>query len=488
MSRPRGATRRAPARSSSSNSSNSRNNSRSGGGPVTQPVTSELESALQRSANEPSPEPTPFRDLGLPDKLVDALERAGLTTAFEIQARVLPDALAGRTLLGRARTGSGKTIAFGLPALTRLAESGHRRRPGVIRGLILVPTRELASQVVDALEPLGRAIGLKTLAVYGGASMGRQMDALRRGVDLVVATPGRLSDLIDRGSATLNAVEVTVLDEADHLADLGFMPAVTALLDQTPPGGQRLLFSATLDRDVDKLIRRYLPDPAIHGVNDEEPTGQVDHRAVRVRFGDKIGVAAEIAGAPGRTLIFVRTKHGADRLAKQLSKVGVPAAAIHGDLRQSQRERALDGFTRGRTPVLVATDVAARGIHVDAVERVLHFDPANDAKTHLHRSGRTGRAGADGTVVTLVLPDQARDVERLLRDAGVPAEPLEVSARDMSVEVAQPVAAARVDRPMSNRSSDGGPRRDGTPRGGYASGRRPSRGSRPAARRPQNAA
>jgi superfamily II DNA/RNA helicase len=453
MSRPRGASRRAPARPSA-------------------PVVSELEAALQRSAAEPSPEPTPFTELGLPPKLVDALARVGLTTAFEIQARVLPDALAGRTLLGRARTGSGKTIAFGLPVLTRLAGSGVRRRPTAIRGLILVPTRELAGQVVEALEPLGRSLGLRTLAVYGGASMGKQISALRSGVDLVVATPGRLIDLIERGSATLDSVEVTVLDEADHLADLGFLPAVTQLLDMTPSDGQRLLFSATLDREVDKLVRRFLPDPAVHSVPDETPSGHVEHHTVEVRFGDKVGVAAQIAGADGRTLIFVRTKHGADRLAKQLSRVGVSAAAIHGDLRQSQRERALDGFTRGRIPVLVATDVAARGIHVDAVERVVHYDPANDPKTHLHRSGRTGRAGADGAVLTLVLPDQTREVERMHQQAGTPSTRMTVSPRDMTATVAVPTAVAEQNDDASRR-----PRRDGSrdsgPRGATASGRRP---------------
>jgi superfamily II DNA/RNA helicase len=368
------------------------------------PVVSELEAALQRSAALPSPEPTPFRELGLPERLVAALERADRTTAFEIQARVLPDALAGRNLLGRARTGSGKTIAFGLPVLTRLADTRVPRRAKAIRGLVLVPTRELAGQVVDTIEPLGRALGLRTLAVYGGASIGRQIDALRRGVDIVVATPGRLLDLLERDAATLSAVEITVLDEADHLADLGFLPAVTRLLDQTPPNTQRMLFSATLDREVDTLIRRYLPDLVAHAVADEAPSGQIDHHIVAVTTGDKIGTAAAIAAEPGRTLVFVRTKHGADRLAKQLSRAGVAAGAIHGILRQGQRERALAGFASGQVPVLVATDVAARGIHVDAVERVLHYDPAADAKTHLHRSGRTGRAGADGTVVTLVLP------------------------------------------------------------------------------------
>jgi superfamily II DNA/RNA helicase len=464
MSRPRGGSRRAPARPSAPSA----------------PVVSELETALQRSAAEPSPEPTPFTELGLPPKLVDALARVGLTTAFEIQARVLPDALAGRTLLGRARTGSGKTIAFGLPVLTRLASSGQRRRPGAIRGLILVPTRELAGQVVDALEPLGRSLGLRTLAVYGGASMGKQISALRGGVDLVVATPGRLVDLIERRSATLDSVEVTVLDEADHLADLGFLPVVTQLLDMTPSDGQRLLFSATLDREVDKLVRRFLPDPAVHSVPDETPSGHVEHHTVEVRFGDKVGVAAQIAGADGRTLIFVRTKHGADRLAKQLSRVGVSAAAIHGDLRQSQRERALDGFTRGRIPVLVATDVAARGIHVDAVERVVHYDPANDPKTHLHRSGRTGRAGADGAVVTLVLPDQTREVERMHQQAGTPSTRLTVQPRDMTATVEVPDHVADAHDDASRR-----PRRDNGPRGATASGRRPGpqQGRRPAPER-----
>jgi superfamily II DNA/RNA helicase len=464
MSRPRGGSRRAPARPSAPSA----------------PVVSELETALRRSAAEPSPEPTPFTELGLPPKLVDALARVGLTTAFEIQARVLPDALAGRTLLGRARTGSGKTIAFGLPVLTRLASSGQRRRPGAIRGLILVPTRELAGQVVDALEPLGRSLGLRTLAVYGGASMGKQISALRGGVDLVVATPGRLVDLIERRSATLDSVEVTVLDEADHLADLGFLPVVTQLLDMTPSDGQRLLFSATLDREVDKLVRRFLPDPAVHSVPDETPSGHVEHHTVEVRFGDKVGVAAQIAGADGRTLIFVRTKHGADRLAKQLSRVGVSAAAIHGDLRQSQRERALDGFTRGRIPVLVATDVAARGIHVDAVERVVHYDPANDPKTHLHRSGRTGRAGADGAVVTLVLPDQTREVERMHQQAGTPSTRMTVQPRDMTATVEVPAYVADANDDASRR-----PRRDNGPRGATASGRRPGpqQGRRPAPER-----
>jgi superfamily II DNA/RNA helicase len=422
---------------------------------------------------------------------VAALERAGRTTAFEIQARVLPDALAGRPVLGRARTGSGKTLAFALPVVTRLAAANRRRRPGMVRGLVLVPTRELAGQVVDTIEPLGRALGLRTLAVYGGASMGRQIEALRRGIDIVVATPGRLADLVERDAASLAAVEITVLDEADHLADLGFLPAVTALLDQTPPDGQRLLFSATLDRDVDTLIRRYLPDPAIHAVADEAPTGQVEHRSVRVSPADKVAVAAAIAAEPGRTLVFVRTKHGSDRLARQLARVGVPAAALHGDLRQTQRERALDGFSRGKTPVLVATDVAARGIHVDAVERVLHFDPPAEPKAHLHRSGRTGRAGADGTVVTLVLPDQVREVERLHRAAGTPAELMTVVPHDMTVVPPVPAAEPETRRekpaaPVRSGRRFDGPRRGGNPsRGSSASGRSRSE-VRP--RRPRTAA
>jgi superfamily II DNA/RNA helicase len=286
---------------------------------------------------------------------------------------------------------------------------------------VLVPTRELAGQVRDALEPLGHALGLKTVAIYGGAPMGRQIQALRKGVDVVVATPGRLVDLIERGECRLDAVDVTVLDEADFMADLGFLPVVMRLLDLTPQGGQRLLFSATLDGAVDRLVRTYLNSPVTHAVAAEPTVTTMEHHAFTVRSDDKLDVVAELAGRPARTLLFVRTKHGAERLAKQLRGRGVEAGAIHGNLTQSSRQRALEEFAAGRARVLVATDVAARGIHVDEVDLVVHVDPPADHKDYLHRSGRTARAGASGTVVSLLLPSQAGAAERLLARAGVRA-------------------------------------------------------------------
>jgi superfamily II DNA/RNA helicase len=372
----------------------------------------------------PSPEPTTFSALGLPARLVAALQERGIEAPFAIQARALPDALAGRDVLGKAETGSGKTLAFGLPVLTRLANrpagDGGKRRPGAPRALVLVPTRELAGQVADVLEPLGRSLGVTATTVYGGVSIGRQIDRLRRGIDLVVATPGRLIDLLERGACTLDDIQITVIDEADHMADLGFLPAVSKILDATPAGGQRLLFSATLDRGVGRLVKSYLTDPAVCAVAPEViDNGSAEHRMLVLAAGDKIQVATEIAGRPARTLVFVRTKHGADRLARQFSRSGVAAAAIHGNLNQNQRQRALAGFAAGHPRVLVATDVAARGIHVDDVELVVHYDPPNDHKDYLHRSGRTARAGASGMVVALVEGDQVREVERLHRGAGI---------------------------------------------------------------------
>ena len=323
-------------------------------------------------------------------------------------------------MLGRAQTGSGKTLAFGLPLLVRLASPAVRRQSRAPRGLVLVPTRELARQVAEVLAPLGRRLGVRVTTVYGGAPMGRQIDQLSRGVDIVVATPGRI-DLIDRRAASLAQVEIAVVDEADHMADLGFLPAVTQLLDATPPDGQRMLFSATLDRDVDRLVTRYLTDPALHAVAPVDEPGQAaDHQVFVLPAQDKVAIAAEIAGQPDRTLFFTRTKHGAARLAKQLTRAGVEAAAIHGDLNQNQRQRALDGFAAGYPRVLVATDVAARGLHIDDVGLVVHFDPPNDHKDYLHRSGRTGRAGATGTVLALVDPGQVREVARLRGGRGQP--------------------------------------------------------------------
>jgi superfamily II DNA/RNA helicase len=446
---------------------------------------SDLELALDAAADAAAAQDADltFAALGLPAPLVAALNRSGMPAPFAIQATSIPDALAGRNVLGRAATGSGKTLAFGLPLLARLA--GGRRTSGAPRGLVLVPTRELAQQVHDALAPLGRAVGVEVTTVYGGASMGRQIDRLRRGVDVVVATPGRLQDLIDQGECSLRLVEVTVLDEADHMADLGFLPAVTRLLDLTPGSAQRLLFSATLDRGVDRLVRAYLADPAVHAVaRAESHVTTMDHRVHVVQADAKVEVATEIAARPARTLFFVRTKHGADRLAMQMRRLGVEAAAIHGNLTQNARRRALDDFAAGRARVLVATDVAARGIHVDDVDLVVHYDPPADHKDYLHRSGRTARAGASGTVLSLLLSDQVREHQRLRERAGVDANAVAVvpghpAVRELA-ESGTPVVVtprpARVERPAApprarRRVPASGP--DGEARGGRSTGRRP---------------
>jgi superfamily II DNA/RNA helicase len=379
-----------------------------------------LDDALAVSEQRPEPPLTSFAELGLPPAILDVLARAGIERPTAIQALTLPDALAGRDVLGRAQTGSGKTLGFGLPMLTRLQDGRGDRRPGVPRGLVLVPTRELAQQVADALSPAAGAVRMHVATVVGGASINRQIDELRRGVDVLVATPGRLLDLMERRSVRLDAVEVAVLDEADHMADLGFLPAVSRILDATPPNRQCLLFSATLDRGVGKLVSRYLSDPAVHAAGSSAtPVAQMDHRVFVVDHEQKVDVAAEIGARPGRTLFFVRTKHGADRLAKQLARLGVQSVAVHGNLNQNQRVRALDAFTSGRSRVLVATDVAARGLHIDDLDVVVHFDPPADHKDYLHRSGRTARAGASGTVVSFVEPGQVRDVARLHSAAAV---------------------------------------------------------------------
>jgi len=387
---------------------------------------SELDLALDAAAAAAPPMAATFAELGLDARLVRALAARDIREPFAIQARALPDALAGRDVLGRAQTGSGKTLAFGLPLLTRLAAATGQRREKAPRGLVLVPTRELAQQVADALAPLGRSVGLSITTVYGGVSISRQIARVRH-ADIVVATPGRLIDLLERRACTLSGVQVTVLDEADHMADLGFMPAVTRILDQTPPDGQRMFFSATLDRGVGQLVTAYIHDPALHAVTSSTDSGPAEHRVLVLSAPDKVPVAAEIANRPGRTLFFVRTKHGADRLAKQLSRAGVDAAAIHGDRNQNQRQRALDAFADGHPRVLVATDVAARGIHVDDVDLVVQFDPPNDHKDYLHRSGRTARAGATGMVIALVERGQVRDLQRLHDAAGVTAASDEVA-------------------------------------------------------------
>ena len=379
---------------------------------------------MPATSSTPTASPTApgrsFAELGIPTSLTAVLAARGITTPRPIQARALPDALAGRDVLGRAETGSGKTLAFGLPLLARTASGSGRRRSGQPRGLVLVPTRELADQVHDELLPLAAVLNLRLLAVYGGVPLGRQARALRSGIDVVVATPGRLLDLLGQGACSLDQVGITVLDEADHMADMGFLPAVTSLLDQVPAGGQRLLFSATLDGQVDTLVRRYLTDPVRHQLAPTAAgTARMDHQIRSVRASDKVAVAAELAAGPGRTLVFVRTKHRAARLARQLEHAGVRAGALHGNLTQPARTRALAAFAAGTVPVLVATDIAARGIHVDGIELVVHFDPPAEPKAYLHRSGRTARAGAAGTVITLALPEQASEVAKLHRRAQV---------------------------------------------------------------------
>jgi len=387
----------------------------------------ELDRALDAAAAASPPAAATFAELGLDPRLVRALAAGDIHEPFAIQARALPDALAGRDVLGRAQTGSGKTLAFGLPRLTRLAAAPGPRREKTPRGLVLVPTRELAQQVADVLVPLGRAVGVSIATVYGGVSISAQIARVRH-ADIVVATPGRLIDLLERRACTLSGIQVSVLDEADHMADLGFLPAVTQIIDQTPAGGQRMLFSATLDRNVGQLVTRYTTDAALHAVTSSTDSGPAEHRVLVLSAQDKVAVAAEIASRPGRTLFFVRTKHGADRLVKQLTRAGVEAAAIHGDRNQNQRQRALDAFAAGYPRVLVATDVAARGIHVDDVDLVVQFDPPNDHKDYLHRSGRTARAGASGMVIALVERGQLRELRRLHDAAGVTAASDEVEA------------------------------------------------------------
>jgi len=363
-----------------------------------------------------------FADLGVPKSLVAELAAAGVVRPTPIQAAALPDALAGRDVLGRAPTGSGKTLAYALPMITRLGAATDRRRRRRPRGLVLVPTRELADQVAGALVPLARRRSLEVLIVVGGAPIGRQISTLRRGVDIIVATPGRLVDLLNRREISLEEIEVTVLDEADHMADLGFLPSVTTILDAVPPRRQRLLFSATLDRDVEILVKRYLNEPSVHGdAETAAATPEMQHKVLSVTRADKLTVVAELASSAAKTLVFVRTKHGADRLAKQLHGRGAGAVALHGDLNLNQRRRALQSFTGGDSSILVATDVAARGLHVDELDLVVHFDPPTDHKTYSHRSGRTARAGAQGTVVSLVEPGQAQQVARLHAAAGVVA-------------------------------------------------------------------
>ncbi|MGC4959036.1 DEAD/DEAH box helicase [Actinomadura citrea] len=416
-----------------------------------------------------------FAELGLPPVLVSALVRQGIEAPFPIQAAAIPDVMTGRDVLGRGKTGSGKTLAFGLPLLARLA--GRKAAPKRPLALILVPTRELAQQVQTNLEPLGRGLGLRFKTVIGQTSMFKQIDALRRGVEVLVATPGRLKDLMRQGACDLSDVEIAVLDEADHMADMGFLPDVTDILDAAKPGGQRLLFSATLDKDVDVLVRRYLHEPVTHAIGPvDESVATMDHHLLLVAPKEKSAITAEIANREGRTILFARTKHGVDRLAKQLTQAGVRAAGLHGGKSQGLRTRTLAEFREGTISVLVATDVAARGIHVDDVSLVMHVDPPADHKDYMHRAGRTARAGERGTVVTLVLPHQVRATSAMTRRAGINAPRTRVSAGDSElvkvtgarqpsgIPIEEPIIPERPARREGGRGRQGGGRRGRGPR------------------------
>jgi superfamily II DNA/RNA helicase len=419
---------------------------------------------------------TTFAALGVPAPLVDVLDDQGITAPFPVQAATLPDGLAGRDILGRAQTGSGKTLGFSLPLVTRLAGgSTLSARP---RGLVLVPTRELATQVTEVLKPLTRAMGLWVTTIYGGVGYGPQVNALQRRTDIVVATPGRLADLIGQGECDLSDVEVTVIDEADQMADLGFLPIVRRLLETTPDRGQRMLFSATLDAAVDVLARRFLHDPVLHSVDENSSPAEIEHHVLTVDAANRVAVIAALAGGEKRSLVFTRTKHGAERLARQLTDAGIPAAELHGNLRQGARSKNLAAFSSGLARVMVATDIAARGIHIDGIDLVIHADPPAEHKAYVHRSGRTARGGADGIVVTLQTRAQARDVTAMMRKAGItPHAAVAVDAdSDVITEIAGPPAPrvavrgkvselvgpedrlARNDRPGFG--SSGRPRRD----------------------------
>ncbi|OBG81098.1 RNA helicase [Mycobacterium sp. E802] len=449
---------------------------------------------------------TTFADLGLPTELVAALAANGVTTPFPIQAATLPDSLTGRDVLGRGRTGSGKTYAFLLPLVSRLAKSGTRRAPNRPRALILAPTRELVTQIEASLAPLAAATGLRSVNIFGGVGPNPQIAALQRGVDIVIACPGRLEDHMRSGHADLSAVEITVLDEADHMADLGFLPGVKRLLDRTPKNCQRLLFSATLDAGVDVLVDRYLHEPVVHSVDSaQSPVTAMVHHVLHVDNSTRINVVADLAAAPGRTIVFARTKYGAKNLTRQLNSRGIAAVELHGNLSQNARTRNLTAFSDGSAGVLVATDIAARGIHVDDVSLVVHADPPVEHKAYLHRSGRTARAGNEGTVVTIMHDAQVSDVRSLTRKAGVKPTITRVKGTDHPVlreiapgdrvfgdpirpePAAQPAQAPRRqgggksgqqqrrNRPSGGNRNGGAPARSGT--GGHQRGgpRRPRR-------------
>ncbi len=431
---------------------------------------------------------TTFNTLGVPAPLVKVLSSQGIDTAFPIQVDTLPDTLNGRDVLGRGKTGSGKTLAFSIPMVSRLGGNlaGGKRRPGRPLGLILAPTRELATQITNAITPLAEAYGLNTTTIFGGVSQSRQVAALKAGVDIVVACPGRLEDLMKQGFVNLDTIEITVLDEADHMADLGFLPVVTRILDKTPGTGQRMLFSATLDNGVDKIVKRFLHDPVMHSVDEANSfVSAMTHHVFEVSGVDaKKDLVQKLASGSGRRILFMRTKHQAKKLAKSLTDAGIPSVDLHGNLSQVARDRNLAAFSAGTVKVLVATDVAARGVHVDDIELVIHVDPPAEHKAYLHRSGRTARAGHAGDVVTVVLPEQKRDTDALLRKAAIKVTPQRVDASSPAVDALVGDVAAyvkplpRVEAPQQQRQSQGGRSQGGRSQGGRAQGERSGRPSR----------
>ena len=418
--------------------------------------------------------PKTFSQLGLPDALVKTLDAQGITDPFPIQAATIEDVANGRDVSGRAPTGSGKTLAFGLPILATVKTA----RPNHPKALILAPTRELAEQIRRDLAPYGKAIGRQVFAIYGGVRYQAQKDWLRRGIDVLVATPGRLEDLIEQRSVNLGEVEIVAIDEADRMADMGFLPAVRRILDQTSKNRQTLLFSATLDGDVAVLIREYQNDPVRHETGTVEPeTVEAEHHFWLVQQNDKVEHTATVVNASNRSIVFTRTRHGADRLAKQLTKLGVGAVAMHGGRSQNQRRRALESFARGDAQALIATDVAARGIHIDAVASIVHFDPPADHKDYLHRSGRTARAGATGTVVSLVTGDQRRAVRRIQDQLSL-SHPIEApraeSLRRMTDSRRQMSDVRHQTPDTRHQTSDASRRRKRTPTKDHASPRKRS--------------
>ncbi|MER7787821.1 DEAD/DEAH box helicase [Streptomyces sp. NPDC097640] len=480
--------RSASARSASSRSASSRNgsarprNRRPAAAPAPIPADGN-EFALPPSTTPLLPAVDSFTELDLPDGIAAELARQGVTVPFPIQAAALPNALAGRDVLGRGRTGSGKTLAFGLALLARTA--GQRAEPRHPLALILVPTRELAQQVTDALTPYARPLRLRAATVVGGMSIGRQAGALRDGAEVVIATPGRLHDLIERGDCHLDQVRITVLDEADQMADMGFLPQVTRLLRQVPADGQRMLFSATLDHNVGQLVRRFLNDPAVHSV--DASAGAVttmEHHVLHIADTDKRTVVTRVAARDGRVIMFLDTKRAVDRLTKHLLASGVRAAALHGGKSQPQRTRTLDYFKTGHVSVLVATNVAARGIHVDDLDLVVNVDPPADHKDYLHRGGRTARAGGSGTVVTLVLPDQRRAMTGLMTDAGISPHIARVHSED--AELAR-ITGAQAPSGVPVTISAPAPDQAAPGAGGQRRGRGRRRGRRAGASRPRSA-